>query len=114
MKEFKFLRNNEDFDVETIPSPVDITIHRAIITSRVITFIECRDDMMYRQPGLQYVYGGFTSFTKDNIRYHCVRTLHDVIGRNFDNYILLHDAQEIEELEDIITTLERRGTTQMF
>lgn len=114
MKEFKFLRNNEDFDVETIPSPVDITIHRAIITSRVITFIECRDDMTYRQPDSQYVYGGFTSFTRDNIRYHCVRTMDDLLGRNFDNYILLHDAQEIEELEDIITTLERRGTTQMF
>lgn len=112
MRQFKFFTDNKD--VEIIPSPVDITITRAIITPRVITFIECRNDMMHHQPDSQYVYGGSTSFTKDNIRYHCVRTMHDLLGRNFDNYILLHDAQEIEELEDIITTLERRGTTQMF
>ena len=115
MREFKFFNNNEDFGIETtIPSPVDITITRAIITSRTITFIECRNDMMYRQPDSQYVYGGSRSFTKDNIRYYCVRTINDILGRNFDNYILLHDAQEIEELEYIVTSLQERGATEMF
>ena len=114
MKDFKFLTDNEDFDVETIPSPVDATITRAIITSSVVTFIECRDDMMHHLPDSQYVYGGYTSFTRDNIRYYYVSTLDEVRGRHFDNYILLHDAQEIEELEHIVTTLERRGATQMF
>ena len=115
MREFKFFNNNEDFGIETtIPQPVDVTIHRAIITSRVITFVECRDDMMYRQPDSQYVYGGYTSFTRDNIRYHCVRTLNDSLGRNFDNYILLHDAREVEELWYIVTSLQERGATEMF
>lgn len=114
MRDFKFFNDNEDFDIETMPSPVDVTIHRAIITSRVITFVECRNDMMYRQPDSQYVYGGSTSFTKDNIRYHCVRTLNDLLGRHFDNYILLHDAQDVESLEHIVTNLEQRGSTQMF
>ena len=114
MRQFKFLTNNEDFGIETIPSPVDITITRAIITSRAITFIECRNDMMHRQPDSQYVYGGSTSFTKDNIRYQCVTRMNDLYGRNFDNYILLHDAREIEELEHIVTILQQLGATQMF
>ena len=114
MKSFKFLTNNEDFGIETIPSPVDVTIHRAIITSRVNTFVELRNDMMHRQPDSQYVYGGSTSFTRDNIRYQCVTRMNDLYGRNFDNYILLHDAQEIEELEDIVTNLQQRGATEMF
>ena len=113
IRPFKFFGDKIEF-TETIPAPVDVTIHRAIITSRAITFVECRNDMMYRQPDSQYVYGGSTSFTKDNIRYHCVRTIIDLLGRNFDNYILLHDAQEIEELEYIVTSLEQRGATQMF
>jgi hypothetical protein len=114
MRPFKFFGDKIEF-TETIPAPVDVTIHRAIITSRVITFIECRDEMMYRQPDSQYVYGGYTSFTRDNIEYHCVRTLNDfLLGRNFDNYILLHDAQEIEELGYIVANLEQRGATQMF
>lgn len=115
MRDFKFFNDNEEFGVAvTIPSPVDVTIHRAIITARAITFVECRNDMMYRQPDSQYIYGGSTSFTKDNIRYHCVRTLNDILGRNFNNYILLHDAQDVEGLEHIVTTLEQRGATQMF
>ena len=115
MREFKFLRGEGKFDIETtIPSPVDVTIHRAIITSSVITFIECRDNMMYRQPGLQYVYGGYTSFSKDNIRYYYVSTLDEVRGRHYDNYILLHDAREIDELEYIVTSLQERGATEMF
>ena len=113
MRPFKFF-HNEEYVIETIPSPVDITITRAIITSSVVTFIECRNDMMHRQPDSQYVYGGSTSFTKDNIRYHCVRTLNDLLGRHFDNYILLHDAQDVESLEHIVTNLEQRGSTQMF
>jgi hypothetical protein len=114
MRDFKFFNNNEDFSIETIPSPVDITIHRAIITSRAITFVECRNDMMYREPDSQYVYGSSTSFTKDNIRYYCVRTLNDLLGRNFDNYILLHDARDVEGLEHILITLQRYGATEMF
>ena len=116
MRDFKFFNDNEDFDIETIPSPVDVTMHRAIITLRVITFIECRNDMMHHLPDSQYVYGGFTSlsFTRDNIRYHCVRTMNDLRGRNFDNYILLHDAQDVEDLEHIVTNLQQRGATQMF
>lgn len=114
MKPFKFFHNEDEYVIETIPSPVDVTIHRAIITSRTITFVECRNDMMYRQPDSQYVYGGSTSFTRDNIRYHCVRTMNDLLGRHFDNYILLHDAREIEELEYIVTNLQERGATEMF
>lgn len=111
MKPFKFFQDNENV-IETIP--VDITIHRAIITSRAITFVEFCNDMMYRQPDSQYVYGGSLSFTKDNIRYHCVRTMNDLRGRNFDNYILLHDARDVEELWYIITNLQQRGATEMF
>ena len=114
MKQFKFFNDKEESDVITIQSPVDVTIHRAIITSSVITFIECRNDMMHHLPDSQYVYGGYTSFTRDNIRYHYVSTLDQVRGRNFDNYILLHNAQEIENLEDIVTNLQRYGATQMF
>lgn len=115
MRDFKFLTENEEVcDIEMIPSPVDITIHRAIITSRVITFVECRNDMMHHLPDSQYVYGGFTSFTRDNIRYHCVRTMDDLRGRNFDNYILLHDARDVEELWYIITNLRQYGATEMF
>ena len=114
MKPFKFFHNEGDRVIETIPSPVDITFIRAIVTARVATFIDCRNDMMSRQPDSQYVYGGMGSFIKDNIRYFCVRTLNDLLGRNFDNYILLHDAQEIEGLEDIVTDLQLRGATEMF
>lgn len=115
MREFKFFNNNEDFGIETtIPSPAIVTIHRAIITSRVITFVECRNDMMHRQPDSQYVYDRVTTFTRDNIRYYCVRTMDDLRGRNFDNYILLHDAREIEELEYIVTSLQQYGATEMF
>ena len=113
IRPFKFFGDKIEF-TETIPMPVEATITRAIITSSVVTFIECRNDMMYRQLDSQYVYGGYTSFTKDNIRYYRVSTIHDLLGRNFDNYILLHDAQEIEELEYIVANLEQRGATQMF
>ena len=114
MNPFKFFHNEENRVVETIPSPIDITITRAIVTARIVTFTDCRDDMMYRQPDSQYVYRGYTSFTKDNIQYRCVRTLNDLLGRSFDNYILLHDAREIEGIEDIITDLRLRGATEMF
>lgn len=113
MRPFKFFSNKRDY-TETIPAPVESTITRAIITSRAITFIECRNDMMHRQPDSQYVYGGSTSFTKDNIRYHCVRTMNDLRGRHFDNYILLHDYQDVEELGFIVTNLRQRGATEMF
>jgi len=114
MKPFKFFDNKRDY-IETIPAPVETTTTRAIITARVATFVDFRDSMRYRRPYFDYVYGGFTSFTRDNIEYHCVRTLNDfLLGRNFDNYILLHDAQEIEELGYIVANLEQRGATQMF
>ena len=113
MKPFKFFGNKQEY-IETIPTPVVVTINRAIITSRVNTFVELRNDMMHRQPDSQYVYGGVTSFTRDNIRYQCVTRMNDLYGRNFDNYILLHDAREIEELEHIVTNLEQLGATQMF
>ena len=114
MKPFKFFNNNEEYGVITIPSPVDVTIHRAIITLRVATFVDFRDYMRYRRPYFDYVYSGFMSFTRDNIRYHCVRTVEDLRGRNFDNYILLHNAQEIEDFEHIVTSLQERGATEMF
>lgn len=115
MRDFKFFNDNEEFGVAvTIPLPVYVTIHRAIITARAVTFVECRNDMMHRQPDSQYVYGGSTSFTKNNIRYRCIRTMDDLRGRHFDNYILLHNAHEIEELEYIVTSLQERGATEMF
>ena len=133
IRPFKFFGNKEEFGVitisaqvgiatpidvvsinHTIPAPVVSTITRAIITSRVATFIAFRDDMMYHRPERQYTYGGVTSFTRDNIRYQCVTRMNDLYGRNFDNYILLHDAREIEELEHIVTILQQHGATEMF
>jgi hypothetical protein len=113
MKPFKFFGNKQEY-IETIPTPVEVTINRAIITSRVTTFVEFRYDRMFRQPERQYTYSGNTSFTRDNIRYHCVRTMDDVLGRHFDNYILLHDARDVEELEYIVTYLQNHGATEMF
>ena len=113
MRPFKFFNDKQEY-IETIPSPVDVTIHRAIITSRVATFVDFRDSMRYRRPYCDYVYSRQTSFIRDNIEYHCVRTIDDLLGRHFDNYILLHDAQEIEELGHIVTFLQQHGTTQMF
>jgi hypothetical protein len=113
MKPFKFFGNKQEY-IETIPSPVEVTINRAIITLRVATFVNFRDDMRYRRPDYDYVYSRHTSFTSDNIEYHCVRTLEDIRGRHFDNYILLHDAHEmnIGELGYIVANLEQRGATQ--
>ena len=114
MKPFKFFGDKIEF-TETIAAPVVVTINRAIITLRVAVFVDFRDSMRYRRPYCDYVYSGHMSFTRDNIEYHCVRTLNDfLLGRNFDNYILLHDAQEIEELGYIVANLEQRGATQMF
>ena len=113
MKPFKFFGNKRDY-TETIPAPVEATTTRAIITSRVATFVDFRDSMRYRRPYFDYVYSGCASFTRDNIEYHCVRTLEDIRGRHFDNYILLHDARGVEELEYVVINLRERGATQMF
>lgn len=114
IRPFKFFGDKIEFTVETIPAPVVSTITRAIITSRVATFVDFRDGMMYRRPERQYTYGGNISFTRDNIKYYIVRTMHDLRGRHFDNYILLHDAQYVEELGFIVTNLRQRGATEMF
>lgn len=114
IRPFKFFGDKIKFTVETIPAPAIVTINRAIITSRVNTFVELRNDMMHRQPNSQYVYGGVTSFTRDNIRYQCVTRMNDLYGRNFDNYILLHDAGDVEEIWYIVTNLRERGATEMF
>lgn len=113
MRPFKFFGDKQEY-IETIPAPVEVTINRAIITSRVETFVDFRDSMRYRRPYFEYTYSGYMSFTRDNICYRCVRTLNDSLGRNFDNYILLHDAGEVEELWYIVTSLQERGTTEMF
>ena len=121
IRPFKFFGNKEEFGVITVSAqvgiapPIDVvSINRAIITSRVATFVDFRDSMRYRRPYFDYTYGGPTSFTRDNIRYQCVTRMNDLYGRNFDNYILLHDAREIEELEHIVTILQQRGATEMF
>ena len=110
MREFKFFRH----DIETVPAPAVTTIRRAIITPRVRTFIQCRNDMMNNRPYSQYIYGGETSFTRDNIEYFCVRNRTDSYGRLYDNYILLHDAREIEELDYIVERLRQSGSSEMF
>lgn len=113
MNTFKFFRGDE-YDIETIPAPVETIIRRAIITSSVITFVEFRNDMMFRLPDSQFTYGGYTSFTRDNIEYFCVRNRAGSYGRLYDNYILLHDAQEIEELDYIVERLRQSGSSEMF
>ena len=115
MKSFKFFDYKQEY-IETIPPPVEVTINRAIITSRFATFVDFRDGMMYPRPDYYYVYTGrfASSFTKDNIHYHCVKTSDDIRGRHFDNYILLHDAWHVEELRYIVTYLQLRGSTEMF
>jgi hypothetical protein len=110
MRDFKFFQE----DIETIPPPVEITIRRALITPRVRTFIQCRNDMMNNMPHSQYIHISETSFTKDNIEYFCVRNRTDSYGRLYDNYILLHDAREIEELDYIVERLIHSGSTEMF
>ena len=110
MKEFKFFTGG----IETVPAPAVTTIRRAIITPRVRTFIQCRNDMMNNMPHSQYVYNSETSFTRDNIEYFCVRNRAGSYGRLYDNYILLHDAQEIEELDYIVERLRQSGSSEMF
>jgi hypothetical protein len=112
MNNFKFFRN--DNDIETVPAPAVTTIRRAIITPRVRTFIQYRNDMMGCLPNSQYIYNSETSFTRDNIKYFCVRNRADSYGRLYDNYILLHDAREIEELDYIVELLRQSGSSEMF
>jgi hypothetical protein len=112
MRDFKFFR--DDYGIERVPAPVEITIRRAIITSRVRTFIQYRNDMMSCLPNSQYIYNSETSFTRDNIKYFCVRNRADSYGRLYDNYILLHDAREIEELDYIVEYLRQSGSSEMF
>ena len=113
MKPFKFLTGNKD--VETISEPIEEgTIYRAVIAENVVTFIEFRDGMMFRQPDSNYLYDGFTSFTVNNIKYHYIWNSLDVYNRFYDNYILLRDAQEIEGIDLIIRNLQSYGSTEMF
>jgi len=112
MRDFKFFR--DDYGIETVPPPVEITIRRAIITPRVRTFIQCRNDMMGHLPYSRYTNNNHTSFTRDNIEYFCVRNRTDSYGRLYDNYILLHDAREIEELDYIVERLRQSGSSEMF
>ena len=110
MRPFKFFGNKQEY-IETIPSPVEVTINCAIITSRVTTFVDFRNDMIYGRTDFDYDTLFFT-FNRGNICYHCVRTLEDIRGRHFDNFILLHDAHEMNtfgELDYIVANLQRYG-----
>lgn len=83
---------------------------RGIVTSSDTTFLNYRD-MLSENWGQVLV--GIREFQINGIRYQLIKHVHDITF-GINDYIVLHDAEDLPEYEEIISTFALMGIENYY
>lgn len=105
VKEFKF------FQKPIIQLPLT---RKAVISYRGTTFASFRVDLHDIHRTLMPRHWNGSSFILAGSEYFLIRSPNDLIGRRFDVYIQLHDADRVNGRHDIMNLLNLMNAYEMF
>lgn len=105
MNDFKF------FQKPFIQQPIRKV---AVITSSGPTFASFRVNQYEFHRTLNPERWNGSSFTLEGREYFLIRSPNDLIGRRFDHYIQLHDADRVNGRHDIMNLLNLMNASERF
>lgn len=110
----KFTLQTEPHEPLPIP-PTPTEVHQlAVVCARRETFHNFREDLMRHNTDETFEYGGLNSFIMGDTEFIGIRYWNDLLGRYWDRFIQLHDANEAPDYLRIMAYLEERGIQERF